>query len=127
MLEERYLKMTKYQSVKVTFDLDDEYQLKLYEHLKNRTNGSSYIRTLIHLDLIGKEPQINVASVFPAKEDEFVKEHKVNDERSESVVDIKSDIQSATVKQTTHHDIKLMINNSPIGFIEEDIPIDDLI
>lgn len=43
--------MTKYKAVKLTFDLEDEFQLKLYNHLKKRTNGSAYIRTLIHQDL----------------------------------------------------------------------------
>lgn len=33
------------------FNLNDEYQLKLYNYLKKHSNGSSYVRTLIHMDL----------------------------------------------------------------------------
>lgn len=43
--------MSIYKSIKITFDLEDEYQLKLYNYVKQRSNGSSYIRTLIHQDL----------------------------------------------------------------------------
>lgn len=43
--------MPNYKSVKILFDISDEYQNKLYKHLKERTNGSSYIRSLIHQDI----------------------------------------------------------------------------
>jgi hypothetical protein len=39
------------------FDLEDEHHLKLYEYLKQRSNGSSYIRTLIHSDMTGEVKQ----------------------------------------------------------------------
>lgn len=39
------------------FDLEDEHHLKLYEYLKQRSNGSSYIRTLIHSDMNGEVKQ----------------------------------------------------------------------
>lgn len=120
--------MTKYQSVKVTFDLDDDFQLKLYEYLKDRTNGSSYIRTLIHQDIAANQPPIQPMTVINYQPDLVVKEPVIqNSEQSETVVEVKPDMQSASVRQTTHHDIKLMINNQQIGFIEDDISIDDLI
>lgn len=43
--------MTNYKAVKINFDLDDPYQLKLYNYVKDKTNGSSYMRTLIHVDM----------------------------------------------------------------------------
>jgi hypothetical protein len=49
--------MTQYKSVKVTFDLDDNFHLKIYNYLKQRTNGSSYIRTLIHQDMYFKNAE----------------------------------------------------------------------
>lgn len=43
--------MGQFKSIKITFDFDDEYQVKLYNHIKQRSNGSSYVRTLIHQDM----------------------------------------------------------------------------
>lgn len=43
--------MANYKPVKILFDIDDEYQRELYEHLMERTNKSSYIRSLLHQNL----------------------------------------------------------------------------
>jgi hypothetical protein len=109
------------------FDLDDEYQAKLYEHLKQRTNGSSYIRSLIHQDLFGGSK----SSEPPQPKYEVIKEQinnniTENDERP--VADVKPDVKSAIIKQATHHgNIKININNNSIIPDEEDVFIYDLI
>lgn len=94
--------MTKYQSVKILFDLDDEYQAKLYNHLKNRTNGSSYVRTLLHLDMV-KDGQENTSisnnTNAQQSNNPVVKEQNINNEIpiNNSRVDIKStEFQSAS-------------------------------
>lgn len=43
--------MANYKPVKIMFDLDDQYHLSLYKYLKGQTNGSSFIRTLLHQNL----------------------------------------------------------------------------
>ena len=50
------------------FDLEDEFQAKLYDYLKKRSNGSSYIRTLIHSDMTGVKQQIIYEPVIETKE-----------------------------------------------------------
>lgn len=66
--------MTNYKSVKITFDLDDSHQAQLYHYLKNRTNGSSYIRSLIHLDMVkGSKERTD-----PSNNYEVVKEQDIS-------------------------------------------------
>jgi hypothetical protein len=103
------------------FDLDDEYQLKLYNHLKNRTNGSSYIRTLLHQDLIGGEVRNNLITPPP---DEIFKEQSIDNYEQPSTDDTVSDMKAATVKSVTHSSIRINVNNQPI---DEDIFVEDLI
>lgn len=63
--------MTKYKPVKINFDLDDPYQLRLYNYIKDKTNGSSYIRTLVHVDMMSNnnmvqeqiQPEANVIKI----------------------------------------------------------------
>jgi len=61
------LKLVRYKPVKVMFDLEDEFQAKLYDYLKKRSNGSSYIRTLIHSDMTGVKQQIIYEPVIETK------------------------------------------------------------
>lgn len=107
------------------FDLDDEYQAKLYEHLKRRTNGSSYIRSLIHQDLFS----ISKNTIPPLSDYKIIKEQDnviENDERP--VTDVKPDVKPAIIKQTAHHGIKISINHNNINLDEDDdIFVDDLI
>lgn len=117
--------MTNYKPVKIMFDLDDEYQAKLYEHLKRRTNGSSYIRSLIHQDLFGiyKNTEPSLSKYNIVKEQDNVIE---NDELP--VVDVKPDVKPTIIKQAAHHGIKISINHNNINLDEDDdIFVDDLI
>jgi hypothetical protein len=111
--------MTRWQSVKITFDLDDEYQLKLYNYLKNRTNGSSYVRTLLHQDMNGGQVKQQSVTMNTQPPDEIVNEQVIiNNEQPD--VNIKS--ESSAVIQATHHDIKINTYTN-----NEDIYIEDLI
>jgi hypothetical protein len=110
MSELRCSLMTNYKSVKILFDLDDPYQLKLYEHLKARTNGSSYVRSLIHKE-VGN-------SMFPRTE--------LPDGDAGTKGGANDSAQSSTnVISTEHSNIKIHINNSEIA--EEDMFVQDLI
>lgn len=40
--------MTNYKGIKISFDLDDPHHLTLYNFLKKQTNGSSFVRALLH-------------------------------------------------------------------------------
>lgn len=64
--------MANYKPVKIIFDIEDEYQQNLYNHLKKRSNQSSFIRTLLHTDLLRKENNYEV-----------VKEQDILDEKVE--------------------------------------------
>jgi hypothetical protein len=48
--------MANYKPLKLTFDLDDEYQKAIYDYIKERSNQSSYIRSLVHSDMRSKQP-----------------------------------------------------------------------
>lgn len=69
-------KNPKYKPVKIIFDLNDEHQLELYNHLKKRSNGSSYVRTLIYSDMNEVKPKINEQEVrrYEEPENNYVEE-----------------------------------------------------
>lgn len=112
--------MTQYKPVKIMFDIDDQYQLKLYEHLKQRTNGSSYIRTLIHQDLI-KYGEVGTDENQPTSP--IISEPEI--------ITYKEPIPQLrpTVINNDNIGVKITLNNKPINNIKEelDIAIEDLI
>lgn len=120
--------MANYKPIKITFDLDDPYHLQLYEYLKRQTNGSSYIRTLLHQSMIGGQ-----GSVFQNKLEQpqplnykIVEEQKEIKSEQPASDDTISDIKAATVREVAHHSsIKISVNNIPIK--DDDIYLDDLI
>lgn len=80
--------MAKYQPVKLTFDLSDDFQLQIYNHLKKRSNGSAYIRTLIYNDMT-KEDKVIIQkeNVIIEKEPEIVEyEDKVEEEKKDDMI-----------------------------------------
>jgi hypothetical protein len=54
------------------FDLEDSHHLELYNYLKRRSNGSSYIRTLIHSDMNEVKQQTQPEHVIEAEPIEIV-------------------------------------------------------
>lgn len=73
--------MANYKSIKITFDIEDEYQLKQYLHIKRRTNSSSYIRTLVQIDIGGINEKDNNSQILKEQI-----EHKDIIESTENVV-----------------------------------------
>lgn len=101
--------MTKYKPVKIMFDLDDEYHLMLYNHLKKQTNGSSYIRTLLHQD-------INNNNLVVKEQDKSIVEKP-------KVVDIKS-VNTASALAASQ---QIKINNYSNDNDDNEVFISDLI
>lgn len=54
------------------FDLEDAHHLELYNYLKDRSNGSSYIRSLIQMDMRGVKQQAQPESIVEAEPIEIV-------------------------------------------------------
>lgn len=101
--------MTNYKPVKIMFDIDDEYQLKLYKHIKERTNGSSYIRSLIYQDMCSNKQKID-NSIETRKE----------------VMEEKIDFEPNTIEDNSERTIKINGVDYPMEE-DEEVYIDDLI
>lgn len=107
--------MPNYKPIKIIFDIDDPYQLAQYNHIKERSNSSSYIRTLVQLDMVGhsKEP-------MNSPPNEIVKEHKIDSSKSIAKI--------VTVQKVNYQPTKILVNQTPIATIDEDdIDLDDFL
>lgn len=54
-------------TVSIAIDLDDEFEVKLLEHIKSKGNRSRYIKRLIHEDMMGVQ---KVVAPVVVQEDE---------------------------------------------------------
>ena len=122
--------MTNYRPVKITFDIDDPYHKALYEYLKKQTNGSSFIRTLLHQSMNNNkvvETQFHntAENVYHTKQliDEVVNEQKVIKNEQPKIVDFSA--VDTPLNKAAHSGIRINVNNKPVE--EDDIFIDDLI
>lgn len=56
--------MKKSTSITINIDLQDDWEVKLFEHVKGKKNKSRYLKRLIHDDLMGVKNMI-MATVTP--------------------------------------------------------------
>jgi hypothetical protein len=98
--------MVNYKPVKILFDLDDPHHLKLYNYLKSSTNGSSFIRSLLHQDMNGYKV---------VKEQDLI-------ESEQPVTDVVTESTTASVYKAAHDSVRINDYSS-----DDDISVEDLI
>ena len=59
--------MKKSTCITINIDLQDDWEVKLFEHVKGKKNKSRYLKRLIHDDLMGVKNMI-MATVTPELE-----------------------------------------------------------
>jgi hypothetical protein len=100
--------MANYKPVKIMFDLDDPYHLGLYKYLKRQTNGSSYVRTLLHQDLNeGKRDTHSPPSL---------KEYPIVNVQDEVVIEEQKVIKTKSVMKTVEDTVTVAQPNSEFDF-----------
>ncbi|HLO11594.1 MAG TPA: hypothetical protein VK190_04995 [Pseudoneobacillus sp.] len=120
--------MANYKPVKIIFDLDDPYQLAQYNHIKERTNSSSYVRTLIQLDMAGQPMIQPKQSVQPKQATDPPHDYEVVKEQTDTK-SVNTIAKVATVSKVINQPVVVKINSSPVAVLDEDddISLDGLL
>lgn len=100
--------MANYRPVKIMFDLDDPYHLSLYKYLKGQTNGSSYVRTLLHQDLN--------ESKRDTRSPPLLKEYPIVNVQDRSIVEEPMVIETKSVIKTVEDTITVAQPNNEFDF-----------